>query len=98
MILGDIFQQGITTVSAGNYFDIQPAPGHEIVLHNICSNGGCELYIYDGANELLIDTLEEGGSWSAQYFHCSNAIRVRVKNNGSSDIKVYADGVYTKIA
>lgn len=98
MILGDVYQKGVETITSGNYFDIQPAEDHEIVIHNICSDGACELYVYDGTNELLLDILEEAGSWSAQYFHCTNGKRIRVKNNGVADIKIYADGVYTKVA
>ena len=98
MDLGDIYQKGVEVISAGNYFSIQPDTGNEIVIHNVIFSGACEVYIYDGVTELLMDTFTEVGSLSGQYFHCTNTKYIRVKNTTAGNLNFYADGVYTKIA
>ena len=96
MAAGDIYNQGITSVAAGSYFDIQPAAGVEVVIHNISHGTDCQLEFYDGTNFIVSDTHIGNGSWMDVALHCTNTKRYRVKNIGASATNIACDGVQTK--
>lgn len=96
MAVGDIYNQGITSVAAGGYFDIQPSAGVEVVIHNISHGSGAQLEFYDGANFVVVDTQVGAGAWMGMFLHCTNAKRYRVKNIGASSTNIACDGVQTK--
>lgn len=94
MPIGDMFA-GLSSVLDGAYLDIQPAANHEAVIHNIHYAGAVEIYWYDGANEILIDSAAAAGSHSFYAFHVNNTHRVRVKNVSGGDALIGYDGIYT---
>lgn len=99
MAAGDVVS-ALSSVDAGNYFDIQPSAGVEIVIHNITHQGAdAELYFYDGSNLILIDIHASGNVgawWPNLHLHSNNTRYYRVKNiSGSARLFGY-DGVQTK--
>lgn len=96
MAVGDIYNQGITSVAAGGYFDIQPPPGVEVCIHNISHGTDCQLEYYDGTNFIVDDTHIGNGSWMGMWLHCTNTHRYRVKNISASSTNIACDGVQTK--
>lgn len=96
MAAGDIYNQGITSVAAAGYFDIQPSAGVEVVIHNISHGSDSQLEYYDGTSYVVCDTHIGAGSWMGMFLHCTNAKRYRVKNNSASAANICCDGVQTK--
>jgi len=96
MAAGDIYNQGITSVAAGAYFDIQPAVGVEVVIHNITHGTDSQLEFYDGTNFVVVDTQTGNGSWMWMFLHCTNSNYYRVKNTNAPSNNICCDGVQTK--
>lgn len=79
----------ITTTS---YQDLQPAGTVEWIIHEIYCAADCEIYWYDGSNQILLDTTPTTGRWYSNLtIHCTNAMRIRIKNiNAASKYIGYA--------
>lgn len=96
MAAGEVFNQGITTVSVGGYFTIQPASGVEVVIHNISHSTDAILEFYDGTNYITVDSHSGNGAWMGMFLHCTSSKYYRVKNsNGSIANLIACDGVRT---
>lgn len=93
--LGDAYVQYSNDLADDGYLDLLPAAGGELVIHNIYHEGAIEVYWYDGTNEVLIDEASTGGVMSWLSYHCTDSIRIRVKNVSGGTDDVGADGMYT---
>jgi len=96
--IGDMYTDISAAVADDGYCDIQPAAGHEAVIHNIYYEDDIEIYRYDGANEIKFDSAEGFGCYSFYAFHVGNTDRIRVKNVGGEAHEIGYDGIYTKVA
>ena len=96
--IGDMFTDISADVANNDYCDIQPGAGHEAVIHNIYYEDDIEVYRYDGANEILIESFTGNGVYSWLDFHVNNTDRIRVKNVGGEAHDIGYDGIYTKVA
>ena len=94
--IGDMYAD-IQSIANDAYLDIQPAAGHEAVIHNIYHEGAVEIYRYDGTNNVLIDTASAGGCYAFYAFHVGNTDRIRVQNKGGVAKLLGYDGIYTKV-
>jgi hypothetical protein len=95
MAVGDVFN-GLSSVAAAGYLDIQPSSGVEAVIHNIYHESDIQLEFYDGTNSLVFDTDAGAGIYAKYAFHVTNAKRIRVKNTASAAKLIGYDGVQTK--
>lgn len=96
MVLGDAYQ-GLVTVPAGGYLDIQPPSGVEAVIHNIFHEYDVDLQWYDGTNALTFDTDLGAGVYAKYAFHVTNSIRIRVYNRDTANArKIGYDGIQSK--
>jgi hypothetical protein len=96
MAIGDV-ACGLSSVAAGAYLDIRPAGTQEFVVHNIYHDGNVSIEMYDGSNSLVFDSETGAGAYTKNAFHCTNAQRIRVKNNGSASQLIGYDGVVTHL-
>lgn len=95
--IGDMFADIAAAVGDNDYCDIQPAAGHEAVVHNIYYEDDIEIYRYDGVNEILGESFTGKGVYSWLDFHVGNVDRIRVKNVGGEAHNIGYDGIYTKV-
>jgi hypothetical protein len=95
MAIGDIVH-GMSDVAAGSALTIQPGAGVEESIHNIYHAAEVELYIVEGANELLFDDASAKGSWSAYFFHLTNTHYIKVKNTNAASKLIGYDGIVSK--
>ena len=95
MAVGDVFN-GLSSVAAAGYLDIQPSSGVEAVIHNIYHESDIQLEFYDGTNSLVFDTDAGAGIYAKYAFHVTNAKRIRVKNTAAAAKLIGYDGVQTK--
>jgi hypothetical protein len=88
---------GHSSIANNAYLTIQPSSGDEYIVSNIWGGGALEVYMTDGSNEVLIESI----SASPYSFNCykwivSNTYYLKVKNV-SGDIKyVGYSGIKTK--
>lgn len=75
---------------------IQPGAGVEWIIHNIYHEDSVEIYLVEGANELLFDSDVAKGNWSAFFFHLTNSHYLKVKNKAASAKLIGYDGVVSK--
>jgi hypothetical protein len=85
-----------TSVDAGNYLDIQPGAGVEWDVHNIYYADAVAVEQYNGSISSVFYTDTGAGFLGRFCFHCTNTVRIRVKNNGSGAQIIGYDGVITK--
>ena len=95
MAVGDVCS-GLSSINAAAYLDIQPGAGVEWVIHNIYHTHDIELELYDGSNSIAFDTESGAGVYARYSFHCTNSIRIRVKNTNASARYIGYDGIVTK--
>jgi hypothetical protein len=95
MAVGDVFN-GLSSVAAAGYLDIQPSAGVEAVIHNIYHESDVQMEFYDGTNSLIFDTDAGAGVYAKYAFHVTNARRIRVKNTAATAKLIGYDGVQTK--
>lgn len=94
MAVGDVVQ-GLSSITTGNYLDIQPTAGAEWVIHNVMWDKAVEVYFSDGTNNLKLDIDTSYGGRIGTVFHCTNSKYYRIKANGATTLIGY-DGVVTK--
>jgi hypothetical protein len=95
MAVGDVYS-GLTSVAASSYLDIQPTGTVEVVIHNIYHEYDIQLEFYNGTNSCVFDTETGAGVYARYAFHCTNARRIRVKNNDTANARLIGyDGVVT---
>ena len=95
MAVGDVFN-GLSSIAAAAYLDIQPSAGVEVVIHNIYHESDVQIEYYDGTNSLIFDTDTGAGIYAKYAFHVTNAIRIRVKNTNAAAKLIGYDGIVTK--
>jgi hypothetical protein len=95
MAVGDVVS-GLSSVASGAYLDLRPSAGVEWVLHNVYYGGRVEISFYDGSNEVVFEVDSGPGSLRWEEFHCTNSLRIRVKNVSGGAIYIGYDGVQTK--
>lgn len=96
MAVGDVYVKAPESVADTAYLTFQPAAGVEIVLHNVGYGGAMELYLYDGTDELLMDSDATAGSRMGVFLHCTNSVYYRIKNVSGGAVLMGADGMTTK--
>lgn len=86
----------VSSINAAAYLTIQPGSGVEWTIHNIIVPNGksAELHMYDGSNDILIDT--SSTSWLGYVFHLTNSVYLRVKNTDVATQLLGYSGVQTK--
>jgi len=92
--VGDV-ASGMSSIAAGAYLDLQPAGTVEWVIHNIYHASDAELHQYDGTNDILVESHYGKGGWLGYFFHCRNALRIRVKNTNTAAQYIGYDGIVT---
>jgi hypothetical protein len=95
MAAGDVFNQGVTSTAVNAYFNIQPAAGVEVVIHNISHSDSAELEFFDGTTAVTVDVSAGAGTWMGMFLHCTNAKYYRVKSTAAGN-NVCCDGIVTK--
>ena len=95
MAVGDVVN-GLSSISAGAYLDIQPGSGVEVVIHNIYHAADVELYFTDGATPFKFDSDTSLGAWTGMFFHVTNGKYLRVKNTNVAAQLIGYDGIQTK--
>jgi hypothetical protein len=96
MTVGDAVVVASTSVANNAYLTIQPGAGAEWIIHNIHapSTAAIELYVTDGANDILTDS--NTGGWLGYYIHLTNAQYLKVKNVSGGTIYMKYDGIISK--
>lgn len=87
---------GLQSVNAEGVLTIQPGAGIEWIVHNVYHEDSVELYLVEGANELLFDSETAKGSWSAFFFHLTNSHYLKVKNKAAAAKLIGYDGIVSK--
>lgn len=95
MAKGDAVQ-GLASVDAGAFLDLQPPAGVEWIIHNIVHEDAVELYFSDGTNNVKVDFDSAGGGWLGYALHCTNAKYWRVKNTAAAAKLIGYDGIQSK--
>ena len=95
MALGDVIS-ATASLGTGTLCSIQPGEGVEWLIHNIGHEAEAELYFYDGANSILMDSDTAGGAWIGLFLHCTNSKYYQIKNTNAETKLVSYDGVVTK--
>ena len=80
------------------YMTIQPGTGVEAIIKNIFCAAAAEIHLYDGANDILLDTSALSGQnvWLNLSIDVTNTVYLRVKNVSGSAQIMSAGGVQTK--
>jgi hypothetical protein len=86
----------LSSVNAAASMTIRPGTGIEWIIHNIYHEAEVELYVVEGANELLFDDASAKGSWSAYFFHLTNTDYMKVKNTNAGAKLIRYDGIVSK--
>ena len=86
----------ISSVNAGAVLTIQPGAGIEWIVHNIFHEGEVKIYVVKSTNELLFDDAAAKGSWSAYFFHLTNAQYFKVENTNAASKLIGYDGIVSK--
>jgi len=94
MAAGDVVAAH-SSVEDDAYLTIQAGAGAEWTVHNVYTPGAAELYRTDGSNDILIDSVEDGG-WFGYFFHVTNSYYLKVKNTSGGAQYMGYDGVVTK--
>lgn len=71
---------------------IQPGAGIEWIIHNVYHEDSAELYVVEGANELLY----ESHCWRDFVFHLTNTHYLKVKNKAATAKLIGYDGIVSK--
>ncbi len=98
MAVGDVFQEGPTSIADLGFLDIQPAASIEWVIHNayVPEGKAVEFYYYNGTDLILFDSDTAGGTRFNHNWHVTNTKYVRIKNVSGGAIFLAADGIVTK--
>jgi len=96
MAAGDVYNLGVSAVAQNAYFNMQPAAGVEVVVHNISHSTDAILEFYDGTTAVTVDTVTGAGSWMGMFLHCTNTKYYRVKNTNAVSNSLCCDGMTTK--
>jgi hypothetical protein len=95
-VSGDVFDAVPEAIANNGTKNIQPASGHEAVIHNIYTGmGACELYKFDNTTLSKIDS---ASGWLGYAFHVTNTCYLQVKNVSGGSLNISFDGIYTKPA
>jgi hypothetical protein len=92
---GDVYA-GISSIANNAYLDIQPSSGVEAVIHDVYYAGAVEFHFYDGTNDINFDSDSSAGARLGMTWHCTNSVRVRIKNTSGGTMLIGYDGVQTK--
>jgi hypothetical protein len=96
MARGDTYVAPPVSIATGAVYDLQPASGEEIVIHNIMHEANIELQYYDGTDTLTFLSETGVGILEGLQIHCTNATRLRIKNTDAASKLIAASGMYTK--
>lgn len=86
----------LQSIAAEAVLTIQPGAGIEWIIHNVYHEDSAELYLVEGANELLFGSDTAKGSWSAYFVHLTNSHYLKVKNKAVSAKLIGHDGIVSK--
>ena len=91
-----VWSAGPSSVNAGAYLDMRPSvSGDEVKIVNFVYAGNVELYIYDGATRLLVDSFTGPASSTNYALPATRTRYYQLKNVEASAKILSADGVYT---
>lgn len=96
MAAGDVFNQGVTAVAQDAYFNMQPAAGVEVVVHNISHSTDAVLEYFDGTTAVVVSSHVGGGAWMGMFLHCTNSKYYRIKNTNAASNNICCDGMTSK--
>jgi len=88
--------QGLVSKAQNEFLDMQPGAGIEWIIHNIYHENNIELYIYDGTNQIKIDSDSGYGAMYGLCIHCTNTKYLRIKSTYASAQLIGYDGIITK--
>ena len=94
-MVGDVVSAQ-SSIAAAGFLDIQPGAGVEWVIHNIYHEAEVEISQYDGTNSIVFDEDTGAGVYARYAFHCTNGLRIRVKNTNAAAKRIGYDGIVTK--
>ena len=96
---GDVWTNGVTTITTGNTIKFQPPSSNEGVIHNLVISGTGEWItdIYDetSTKSATISSDNVEVLYTRMYWHCTNKCYYRVTCI-SGTLNVHFDGVITK--
>jgi hypothetical protein len=96
MAAGDVYNKFEVFTTGGEFCNLQPAAGVEVVVHNISHVNQAELQYFNGTDFVVVDTQSGNGSWIGMFLHCTNTLYYRVKNTNSGPNSICCDGMTTK--
>lgn len=91
-----VFSVGPTEIDADAYLDIQPDAGDEVKVETFAIGGNVEVYLHEGATDLLVDTLAGPDTYTGLTYRATNTRYYRLKNKEAVAVGLSAEGVYTK--
>ena len=96
MAVGQVFK-GFVSLEPGEEVSIRPSSGVEAIVHNIYTSGMASLYLTNGTDNILIDSItSDYGAWVDFKFHITNDYYLKVKSlEVSRTINIAWDGVIT---
>jgi hypothetical protein len=95
-MVGDIYQS-FASVLNGQYLELKPAAGKQVVIHNIYHPNDITLKMVDGSGNELAFLDDTGKNMvTNMYIHISNTQYLRVYNISGITMYLAADGIYTK--
>jgi len=86
----------LQSIAADAVLTIRPGAGIEWIIHNVYHEDSVELYLVEGANEVLFAAAAAKGSWSAYFFHLTNTHYLKVKNKNVGAKLIGHDGIVSK--
>ena len=89
-----IWSIGPVSVSGGASLDLRPAEGDEIRIENFTYDGDIELYVYDGALQLVTSFTGPNASFGYT-FRSTHERYYQIKNNTAGAFLITAEGMYT---
>jgi hypothetical protein len=95
-MVGDTYTK-FENVANGDYLELLPVAGQEVVIHNIYHPNNVELRIVDGSGNECACYVEAGMSVLTNiYMHITEAQYLRIYNTSGVAINIAADGIITK--
>lgn len=84
---------GLSSIAAGARLTIQPSGSEVWTIHNIFTEDSATLEWTDGTNVLAFDSQTGKGAWTGMFFHVTNSLYIRVKNDAASAKLIGYSGV-----
>ena len=96
MAAGDVKCGFQASLANDGTYNVQPGSGEEWVIHNVYGAGSMELYLINGANSILIDSMTGAGGFFGMCYHLTNTQYLQIKNKNGGSAHFAYDGIQTK--